>query len=373
MRLVGVSLRNLAHRPLRSGFTALGIAVGVASFVALIGTSRGVTEAWTNSLARRGTHLIAFRKGSVEAFSGSVDQSIREELRRVDGIDAVAGDLAGLVALEGTTSIVAVGWERTEYLWGCVSLIAGAMPRPDQPRGVVLGQTMAEDLKKGVGDPLLLEGQSFFVTGISTSTSYLSRNSLIMSLEAMQAFVERPGKINVLEFRVRWAADPNRLAQLRERLVQAFPSLRFHETSELGESDHMLRFLNAIAWSTSLIALLTAILVIMNTLLMSVTERTYDLGVLVAIGWPEKRILSMVLIEGILLAAISSVLGALLGLAILRGLATLPLIRGMIEPKVSLYLLLQVLSAALGVGILGSIYPAWRATRLNPVDALRKE
>ena len=372
MNLAGVAMRNLTSRPLRSTLTALGIGVALASFIALVCTARGVTDSWLSHLAMRGTHLIGVRKGAVEFFSASMDQSVVAEVRRIEGVEAVAGELVSLVSLDDRM-IVAVGWDRTEYLWENVPLIVGTMPAPDQPRGAILGEDIAELLGKTVGDAVRINGRDFVVSGTIQPVGPLARNSVVMALPAMQEFLERPGKVNILELRVRDSADKARLAALKKRLNERFPDLKFYETGELAEQNYMVRFLRAITWSVSWIALFMGALVTMNTLLMSVTERTYDLGVLAAIGWPPGRILAMILVEGVVMAAVGCIVGALLGLGVLHFLAEVPMLRGILAPAVSPRLLLEAAGAALGVGLVGALYPAWRAVRLNPVDALRYE
>jgi putative ABC transport system permease protein len=373
MRLIGLSVRNLASRPLRSGLTALGVGIAVGSLIALVGSSRGFENAWVRSLAERGTDMIAVRRGTFDPLSASVDGSLGDQLRRVEGVGAVAGELVNLLVAEPDHWLVASGWERAEYLWKTVSLRAGAMPGPEQPRGVVLGETVAEGLHKSVGDALRLEERDFVVTGISKSAGALNRNALIMPIEAMQEMMDRPGKVTVFNLRLSCEGDSARVAQLKGKLAAAFPSLRFDETREVADHDQTLRFLRATAWSASAIAVLMATLVTLNTLMMSVGERTRDIGILSAVGWPAARILRMILIEGMLIALLGSALGTLMGLGVLRVIAHMPLLRGLVEPVVGARLILEVSGAALLIGVAGSLYPAWRAVRLNPVDALRHE
>jgi putative ABC transport system permease protein len=372
MNLAGVAMRNLTSRPLRSALTALGVGVALASFIALVSTVRGMTASWLRYLADRGTHLIGTRKGSVEFFSGSIDQAVVAEVRRAEGVVAVAGELVSLVSLDDRV-LVAVGWDPSEYLWDKVPLAAGTMPGLDQRRGAALGEEVADLLGKKRGDTVRINGRDFVVTGIVRPLGPLSRNAVVMALPTMQDFLERPGKVNILELRVRDSDDAERLGALKKRLNERFPDLRFYETGELADQNYMGRFLHVFSSTVSWIALFMGALVTMNTLLMSVTERTYDLGVLAAIGWPPGRILAMILIEGVVLAGVGCAVGAAMGLGALRLLAELPILQGIMAPTVSGWVLLEAAGAALGVGLVGALYPAWRAVCLRPVDALRYE
>jgi putative ABC transport system permease protein len=104
---------------------------------------------------------------------------------------------------------------------------------------------------------------------------------------------------------------------------------------------------------------------------MSVTERTREIGILSAVGWNPVRILSMIVLQGLILAAIGTVLGLVLGVAALKAFLTDPTLRGIIEPGISLRVVIEALVASVLLGGVGGLYPAWRAARAHPVESLR--
>jgi len=373
MRFLGIALRNLASRPVRSGLTALGVAVAVASFIALVGTARGFEAAWVHSLSERGTHMVVSRRGTVAFLAASIDESVAGELRQIDGVEAVAGELGDLAVVDPGHTVLAVGWSRADYLWRTLPLSAGRMPGPEEPNGIVLAEAMAEALDRKVGDTLRINQEDFVITGISKYAHAINRRLLMMQLPTMQRLMERPGKVTLFSLRLSYPGEPERIAELKARLARQFPKLKFTETNEIGDKNRVLRLLRSAAWCISAIALFMGMVMILNTLLMSVAERAYDIGVLSAVGWQAGRVLSMILIEGVLLTAVGSAVGAFLGVGGLRFLAGLPGVTGFLVPEVTARLVFEVLGAALVIGIVGSLYPAWRAVRLNPVDALRHE
>ena len=135
----------------------------------------------------------------------------------------------------------------------------------------------------------------------------------------------------------------------------------------------MIGLLKKMNWSISVIALSMGVFFILNTLLMSVNERIREIGILAALGWRKMRIMAMVMFEGMLLAALGSATGLLIGIAGLYRLASLKHLQGFIDPAVSLRFMLEVALAATALGILGSLYPAWRTSRLRAADALKQE
>ena len=111
----------------------------------------------------------------------------------------------------------------------------------------------------------------------------------------------------------------------------------------------------------------------MNTMLMSVLERTREIGVLRALGWRRWQVIGMILQEALALGIVGGVGGIVAGVGMAWGLTLIPMIGGMLAPIYGPELFAQALAVALTTGVLGGIYPAWRATRMRPVEALRYE
>jgi putative ABC transport system permease protein len=127
----------------------------------------------------------------------------------------------------------------------------------------------------------------------------------------------------------------------------------------------------AMSWGTSLLAVLVGVLGVMNTMLMTVFERTQEICVLLALGWRRSRIVRMVLWESALLGLLGGIVGVALGAVGVKILGVTPAIRGLLEPDVNLALLATSVAISIGVGVLSGLYPAWRSSRLTPSRALQ--
>lgn len=373
MRFISIPIRNLAKRPTRSLLTSLGVAIAVASFIAFIGISYGLQSAWVKNISERRTHLLAMKKGTVEILTGSIDERIAKELLLIEGVQAVAGELLDLASLEGQHTALLIGWEKDSYLWESIHLCSGRLSIADGSNGVVLGQAIAEALGKKPQDTIRIRNRDFIVTGTFKQAGVMGNSTIIILLPAMQELIGRHGKVTEFSLFLDNFDNPKEVSEIKSRLDKAFPDLIFNTTHELADNNEVLRLLRTMTWSISGIALIMALVVIINTLLMSVTEQIHEIGILSAIGWQGRRILLMITLEGLLLSTVGSILGAILGIGALRWLINLPRIRGFIEFEITPLLLFQVLTVAVILGALGSLYPAWRAVKLNPVDALRYE
>ena len=126
----------------------------------------------------------------------------------------------------------------------------------------------------------------------------------------------------------------------------------------------------AMSWSTSLLAIVVGVLGVMNTMLMTVFERTHEIGILLAVGWKRRRVVYMVLCESALLGLLGGLTGVALGAVGLMVLKTTPAIRGLLEPDLSAKLFLISITIAIIVGVFSGLYPAWRSSRLSPSLAL---
>jgi putative ABC transport system permease protein len=135
-----------------------------------------------------------------------------------------------------------------------------------------------------------------------------------------------------------------------------------------------LGFISTASWAISLLAIFIGAVGVINTMVMTVYERTREIGVLKAVGWKNSRILGMILGESIVLTLIAFVVGTVIAVTGVEVLLTLvPSVGNAITPSFSIYIFLRAFGIALIVGVIGGLYPAYRASRLSPTEALRYE
>jgi putative ABC transport system permease protein len=187
----------------------------------------------------------------------------------------------------------------------------------------------------------------------------------------MQHLLGREGKVSGFHIRIDRPADTAHLAEVRNRLSASFPQLAFVEAAEMANYVQITGVLRAMAWASSSVALVMAFVIVLNTLLMAVTERAREIGLLSAIGWKPVRVIASIVLEGLIMAAAGTVFGIGGGLLGLRLMMMNPRVAGFLQPEVTSVLVLQCVALVLLVGGLGGLYPAWRATRMRPMELLR--
>jgi putative ABC transport system permease protein len=373
MSFLALTFRNVVRRPLRAILSAGGVALSVASFIALIGLARGHARAWERTLAGQGTDVVVARRGAVELMSTSLEEGLGAQLEGMPGVRAAAGELLDLVGLDSGQTIVISGRPPDSFLWTSLQMVQGRLPLGNEAMSVAVGQGLADALAIGVGGRVEAEGTSFVVTGIVRPVGALTSHMIFMPLPRMQEFFHRRGVVTIFNLRLEASMRAEDIPARLTTIAHRFPNLTFTEAHAIAGQNPILKLADALAWSVSVVALLIGLAGVLNTLLMSVTERVREIGILAAVGWNAGRVIALIVCEGLMLAGAGSLAGAAGGVAALNLLAAVPRVAGLIEPAVTARLIIEVTVAAVVLGGLGSLYPAWHAARLRPVEALKHE
>lgn len=374
MRFTTLVWKSVLRRPFRSTLTISGVAVAVAAVVTLVGIAHGFEGSLLKVYEQHAIDLVVMRAGVSQRMSSSLDRKLAGKIRRLENVASVTPVLFEVVSLEDYDAIGVTiqGYPLDAPYFEQIKFVAGRRPQAGDKRVVMLGRVLAESVRKKVGDSLdVVEGQPFRVIGIYESYNVFENGSMIMEIDELSRLMGREGDATFFMVTAR-RTDKAAIEALRKRIkglqqgVDAMPGKEYADTAS------ELRLARSAAWLTSTVALFVGAIGTLNTMVMSVFERVQEIGVLRAIGWRKSRVMRWIMLESLLLAAIGAVLGSLIGAAVTRFLSTLPsaarLVSGEIEPSI----IAQGFAIALGVGLLGGAYPAYRASRFLPTEALRQ-
>jgi putative ABC transport system permease protein len=372
MNELTLPLRNLAGQPIRTFLTTLGIAVAVAGFVALTGLTQGVQQNFAGGIGDQGGDLMVSERNSFSIIASSIPETAGTALKAVPGVADVSGTLVNITTADDNANIVISGWPDGSFLWRSVKLAEGRLPQASDEWPVVLGSSIADGLKKKVGDTVSLQFQDFTVVGIADFDSVLNQNIALVPLPKLQSLLGREGTVTLFQVRLDRPLDPDRIAAAKAGLQKAAPDNQVSDSEEFGNSIRFFSLIRAIASTVSLVVMAMAALAIANTLLMAVTERTFEIGILASLGWRPVRILRLILTEGLIMSVIGGIIGLGLGIVAMNLVSKAGVAAGLMEPYLTKSIIIQSLVAALLAGPIGALYPAWRATRLVPAEALRR-
>lgn len=364
--------RNLLSRPIRSFLTILGVAIAIGGYVALSGLTQGVQASLERGFGEQGADLTVSRKGAFNLEASAVPESLQPRIAEVEGVESVSGVMFNLTTADDTANIVVMGWPSDGWLWRQIKIIAGQTATHSDRDVVVLGESLADALHKSVGDHLALFDQELPIIGIARFQSALNQSMAIVPLPFLQQALNRPAIVTFYQVRLVRPLDAAQLQAMRNKLAEVAKGYLVYDTGELSRDLRMIGLIRSMAATVSLIVLCMALLGVTNTLSMAVNERTYEIGILAAIGWTPHRIMRAIVVESLAITTLGGVLGLGLGLIVMHLASHLPVAAGFLEPYVTSAIIIKALAGTLALGTLGALYPAWRATRAWPAEAMRR-
>ncbi|MGD9030341.1 MAG: ABC transporter permease [Anaerolineae bacterium] len=365
--LGGMTVRNLLRRRTRTALTLLGIGISIAAIVALGALGAGMADLMTEMFRASQTDLFAIEAG-VDADFSAIEERVGSRIAAWPEVDAVAGTIMTAVNTDGMQMLIVLGYHPRSFIMPHFRIVEGqALSGRHQ---VIVGRQAAEQMGVDVGDTLRLLKSNFRVVGVyETGISY-EDVGVVIGLREAQALTGKPHQVMYYAIKLH---DPEQAEAVKEQLESSFPELDVSLTSEIAESMSDFQVMQQLVSQVSILAVFVGGLGMLNTMLMSVLERTREIGVLRALGWHKRRILGMILQESLVLGAVGGVCGIVLGLGLgaLVGLAEGTW--GSFEPSYTPGVFVQAVLVALVAGVAGGLYPAWRATGMRPVEALRHE
>jgi putative ABC transport system permease protein len=373
LSFAGFAWKNLWRRRLRTLLTLGGIAMAIGAFVALVGFSRSFEHEWSRLYSSSGTDIAVVEKTFLNA---SVDESLVLKLRALPMVAQATPMIFNMMDLTPEVNALAFGWKANSYEFESLTLLSGRRFQDGKPE-VMLGDILAGNLNKKTGDSLDIQGKTFSVVGVYHGDSALETGAVLMPLDQFQEISSLQGKVSGFHVRLRPAADGESQEQ-NVKLAQAaidaaLPGLHAVPASEYASKNQFVELAHAVAWGTSSIALIVGILGIVNTMAMSVFERTREIGVLRALGWRSWSILLLIETEATVLGFVGGILGIGIGWGALRILSTLPQTATIVSASVDPMHLLEALGIAVVSGLVAGAIPAWRGAHLSPVEALRHD
>ncbi len=404
---IRIALRSLVANKLRASLTMLGVIIGVAAVIALMSIGRGASASITDQIQSIGTNLLFVRPGAAqqggvrgaEGSAGTLTLEDGEALAGIEGIVAVAPQVEafGQIVYQGNNTNARVLGVTPEY-----QDVTNSLPASGEfiNSANVAGKSLVACLGSAVAETLFPEsdpiGQTIRINNVPLrvicvmepkgGTGFLSLdNQVFVPLTTAQSRLGRGGRfrggnnIDVLTIRLTDASlgdvvTPQIGEILRERhhVVEDDFTITSQEdilSAATAVTDTLTIFLGGIA----AISLIVGGIGIMNIMLVSVTERTREIGIRKAVGAKRRDILMQFLTEATVLSVFGGVIGTLLGWGIATALGSVSLGNTQITPVVDTTAILLAVTFSIAVGLFFGIYPAMRASALKPIDALRYE
>ena len=360
-------LRNLLRQPTRTLLTWGGIGMAIMTLVSLGGLAAGMADAMTG-VASNSAMQLAGMEADASIDLSTIDAGIVTRIASMPGVESAEGFLTGYATVGEAPFFIVFGYQPRGQLVRDFRIVEGETLTAN--RQIIVGRAAARNLDLQVGQSFRIFDSSFRVVGIYETGVPFEDGGGVIALRDAQNLFGQPHKVSFLGVRV---SDPRQAESIADEIEARFPSVSISLASEFAENVGDLQMMEEGIWGIAFLALLVGGAGMMNTMVMSVFERTREVGVLRALGWDKGRVLSMILTESLALSLSGGIVGAMMGVVGITGLNMVPAMASFVKARFSLEVLIQALVTALVLGVIGGIYPAWRASRLQPVEALRYE
>jgi len=372
MSFLGLIAHNLWTKRVRSILTGVAVAVGVVTVVSLAVVTQSLKTSAAAILHTGKADFTVAQKHVDTLLDSTLDDAQVERLRHTPGVRSVIGALVVLENIDPDhPNFLEIGLAPDSLSTFGVTVVAGRPYTAGATNEVMLGWRAADNLGKRVGDTVTMATGPKHVVGIFRTGQAFGDAGAMLPLTFFQGEEHQAGTVTLAFVRV---AKGARVAAVRRRIEEESPSLTTVRTeSDFGRVDRTLDYLSAATTGATALALFIGTIIVMNTMLLSFVERTREFGVLRAIGWSRRRLWALILGEALVVSLIGAAFGVALSFAVTALLERLPDLRGILHATFAAGDFWRALYTAGVIGLVAALYPAWRAGRLDPLTALRRE
>lgn len=381
-----IILRSLAQRKMRTGLTIFGIALGIFAVVVMGGMSEHMNLVVDKSLKLLADNIQVEPDGTFGGI-GTLDESKIRQVKRVPGVSDAFGVLVTALDPEGGGG----GFGGGDMVFGVIpekqmkdaKLTSGRYLVPGDGYKAVIGSSVARKFNLKVGDELEMKSKrlqrsssithtrNVSVVGILEYTGSMFDSAVQMPLDRAQKFYKMENTVSFIYAEPASGTDPSDLAKRIELSVDKVKSKSPEQLRK--EIEGQIVIFSLITLSAAVLAAIIGGLSVMNTMLMSVSERTKEFGLLKALGAERKNILLMTMGEAALMGVIGGISGIAAGGIIVHFLNKSFEAQGSALFSITPRLVVIGLLFATLLGIICGTYPAYRATKMSPMEALRYE
>ncbi|MFL5844816.1 MAG: ABC transporter permease [Solirubrobacteraceae bacterium] len=366
--MTSILFANLWRRPGRTAFTALGIALGVATIVGLLSLGEGLKQT-AGQLVRLGQADFAVLQHGVEDPSASfLPQSVVDRVGKIDGVASATPVMLLADRLPDAPGSLVFGTTPKGKVSTRLVVVSGR--RMEGPGEIAVGDLLAEQLGVKTGDTMTIDKRKLEVVGTFHAGQFFVDGGAIIDVKLAQNMVQRPGEVTTIAVQV--AADAH-TKDVRKEILADVPGTDVisnpDEAARAGANGRLIR-------KTVLLLVAVALIIggigVANTMAMAVLERSRELALMSAVGWSPRQVSGIVLLEGVVVSVIGAGVGLLAGALGAGALGDALDVASVVKPSVTPWSIGRGLIIGVVIGVLGGLYPAWRVSRLPAEELLAR-
>ena len=372
MSFAGLILHNVMARKVRLALTALAVAIGVLTVVALGVVTHSLEESDLALMQTGQADFTIAQEGVADLLSSSIDAASLARVRTEPGVAGVTGVLIGTERLNRANPLfLEIGIDPADLAAFGVTVVDGQPFAAAATNQLMLGWRAAANLGLHAGDTLKLASATYRITGIYSTGQALGDTGAMLPLAWFQTAQRQPAQYTLLFVRI---TPGTSVTAVQARIDRDFPQLVAIRTLEqFGRADRSLSLILAADKGATVLAVIIGAIVVMSAMTMSFIERTREFGVLSALGWSRRRVGAMIMSEAFLIGLVGTAGGLALSVLAVLGVEQLPSLAGVLHPVYTADIFGRALQVAAAMVLLGGLAPAIRAALARPLEALRHE
>jgi ABC-type antimicrobial peptide transport system permease subunit len=332
------------------------------------GMVASLTDSMTDMFITEMQIMIRQNNVADTAYS-AIDERVGAKLAAMQDVESVSGLIFSAVSMPDAGGFFIIqGYHPTDFGINRFNVVEGLPIKGN--RQIMIGRTVADSMKKKVGESIDLGGSRFKIVGIYESNVSWEEIGGVITLRDAQTLTGKPRKVTMYGLKLAKNVDAEELVN---KINSSNPDIHAALSGDFVNQMADMQNTYAMMDGLNFMAILIGGLGVMNTMLMAVMERTREIGVMRALGWRRRNILDMIMRESVLIGLAGGLVGILLAVFLAIIISISPGAINMYTPRFSFVMIFQSIMVAVVLGVAGGFYPAYRATKQEPVEALRYE
>ncbi|OGY24552.1 MAG: hypothetical protein A2Y57_03335, partial [Candidatus Woykebacteria bacterium RBG_13_40_7b] len=317
MTFLALIFKNVWRHRVRTLLTIFGISIGIATIVVFSLISSGLYEAIGGMTSPGKTDFTVAKAGAADIIVSFIDSGQVEKIKNTAGVEEVAPYVLTIVSYGGNPYFLVGGVDADKLDLLAVKIIEGTTYSNNDE--VIVGKIVAKNKNFEVGDEIELNQKVYKITGIFESGVAYQDGGAIATVEESQRIQGITDKVTMVSVKV---SEGYNIREVAKKIEQADKELvAIVDVEDYDAVDKGRVLINNISLAISILAVVIGSIGVMNTIIMSVFERTREIGVLRAVGWKRRRVVFMILGESFLIGIFAAILGVIIGVGVIWGIA----------------------------------------------------